>query len=83
MSSEDPRDPIDERFAKLARPTEVFAGSLIGLSEGDAESAAMNAGFQVRVESRDGCSFPLTMDRRSTRINLTVERGAVVAVRVF
>ncbi len=55
---------------------------LIGLTEDEAFEAAASRGWEVRVASRDGESFSLTMDYLGNRVNLTVDDGMVTAVTV-
>jgi len=49
-----------------------------GASEDEAISQAESQGLTVRVASRDGEMFPMTMDYRDNRINITVENNKVV-----
>jgi hypothetical protein len=55
---------------------------LIGLTEDEAFETAASRGWEVRVASRDGESFSLTMDYLGNRVNLTVDDGMVTAVTV-
>lgn len=58
------------------------AERLIGLSEVDAVTEAESQGWDVRVVSRDGEDFPITMDYSTGRVNLTVEDDVVTKVYV-
>ena len=62
--------------------SESVAARLIGLDEAGAKSVVEEAGMLVRVERRDGRRLTLRMDLRPNRINLSVEKGTVVATRV-
>jgi hypothetical protein len=53
---------------------------LLGMSEAEATKAAEAKGLTVRVGSRDGEDFALTMDYRTDRVTLTVVAGIVTAV---
>jgi hypothetical protein len=70
----DPEEPaaVDQQAAER----------LVGLTEEEATKLAESNGWAVRVVSRDGESFPITMDYRTDRVNLTVENGVVTAVSV-
>ena len=61
-------------------PFEVATGELIGLSEPDAQTCIEEAGLTGRVVYRDGESFPVTLDYRPDRINMSIEEGFVVEV---
>ena len=56
------------------------ADSVLGMSEVEATKTAEAKGLSVRVGSRDGEDFPLTMDYRTDRVTLTVVAGIVTAV---
>jgi hypothetical protein len=64
-----------------ARTREV-AATLIGLDEATANTAAEEAGMMTRVMSRDGRRLSRRADRRFNRINLSIEKGTVVATSV-
>ena len=51
--------------------------ALVGLTKEEAEAAAADAGYTVRVTIEDGQMFPMTMDYRTDRINIEVENGVV------
>ncbi|MDA3001992.1 MAG: hypothetical protein O3C62_09965, partial [Actinomycetota bacterium] len=55
---------------------------LLGLSENEAISEAERRGWKVRVASRDGEPFSLTMDYLVDRVNLTIVDDAVTQVTV-
>ena len=59
---------------------EVLA--LVGLSEEEATKVAESKGWIVRVSSRDGEDYQLTMDYVTNRVNLTVVDGKVTGVSV-
>jgi hypothetical protein len=54
--------------------------TVLGMSEAEATKIAEAKGLTVRVGSRDGEDFALTMDYRSDRVTLTVVAGIVTAV---
>jgi hypothetical protein len=56
------------------------ADTVLGMSEAEATQTAEAKGLTVRVGSRDGEDFALTMDYRSDRVTLTVVAGIVTAV---
>ena len=55
------------------------ADSVVGMSEAEATKTAEAKGLTVRVGSRDGEDFPLTMDYRTDRVTLTVIADKVTA----
>lgn len=66
---------IDEPVPSDPVVTEVSAAEaegLIGLSESAALDTAKANGWEVRVVSRDGEDFAVTMDYRMDRVNLTI-----------
>jgi hypothetical protein len=80
----DEQDTVRWQKAKVAaQEAEALAPRLVGLTESDAQSAADVHGFGYRIVERDGVSLPLRTDRRSNRINVTVENGAIVAASVY
>jgi len=58
------------------------ADTVLGMSEAEATKTAEAKGLTVRVGSRDGEDFPLTMDYRLDRVTLTVQADKVTAVTV-
>jgi len=58
------------------------ADTVLGMSEAEATKTAEAKGLTVRVGSRDGEDFPLTMDYRTDRVTLTVKADKVTAVVV-
>lgn len=57
----------------------AVAESVVGMSEADATKTAEAKGLTVRVGSRDGEDFALTMDYRTDRVTLTVVADKVTA----
>ena len=53
--------------------------SVLGMSEAEATKTVEAKGLSVRVGSRDGEDFPLTMDYRTDRVTLTVKDDKVTA----
>ena len=76
MPSVDPTVAPDMSVAK------EVADSVVGMSEAEATKTAEAKGLTVRVGSRDGEDFPLTMDYRTDRVTLTVKADKVTAVVV-
>jgi len=62
--------------------TQESADVLVGMAETDATKSAEAKGWVVRVGSRDGEDFALTMDYRTDRVTLTVKADKVTAVVV-
>jgi hypothetical protein len=58
---------------------QAVADSVVGMSEAEATKTAEGKGLTVRVGSRDGEDFPLTMDYRPDRVTLTVVSDKVTA----
>ena len=73
MPSVDPTVAPDMSVAK------EVADSVVGMSEAEATKTAEAKGLTVRVGSRDGEDFPLTMDYRTDRVTLTVVADKVTA----
>lgn len=73
--------PADSMTDTAAQTTQ-FAATLIGMPEETAVGAAAAAGYTTRISTRDGESFPMTMDYRPDRINLDITAGAVVSTTV-
>ncbi len=61
---------------------DVDAAALVGSSEAEATEAALSKGWDVRVVSRDGEDFPITMDYRGDRVNLTIVDDVVTVSTV-
>ena len=59
---------------------EAAAEVLVGLSEDEAEEAAAEEGWTVRVVTRDGEDLAATMDFRPNRVNVEVTDGEVTDV---
>jgi hypothetical protein len=56
------------------------ANALLGMTEAEAADYAENQGWAMRIASRDGEQFALTMDYSPTRVNLSIEQGLVTYV---
>ena len=56
--------------------------ALQGMSQADAESTAIAAGYTIRIASVDGEGRAMTMDYRYDRINLELEGGLVTRAYV-
>jgi hypothetical protein len=65
----------------MANEVKLDPTTLLGKSEINAVSEALQHGIQTRIISRDGVSQPLTEDYAPNRWDLEVERGVVVGVR--
>ena len=68
--------------ADIAAIAQERADMLIGFTESDAKSCAMNLGWAFRVGERDGESFALTEDYSQQRITVSVTNDLVTAVVV-
>ncbi|WP_162941425.1 PASTA domain-containing protein [Desertimonas flava] len=73
-------EPGDDAGSTGDLPTEASAADLVGLTEEDAEAAAEELGWTVRVTRRDGEDLPATMDLRENRVNVEVTDGEVTAI---
>jgi hypothetical protein len=67
---------------QTAAKTLKFAETLFGMAEAYAIGKIEEAGYEWRVVKRDLEDFPVTMDYRPTRINLTIKEGIVYKVSV-
>lgn len=67
-------DPVDDFPAEIPL---VEANALLGMTEAEATTYAGGQGWTVRIASRDGEQFPLTMDYIPSRVNLSVDQGLV------
>lgn len=56
------------------------ANTLLGMSEAEATSTAEANGWVVRIASRNGEQFALTMDYMARRVNLTIDNDVVTDV---
>jgi hypothetical protein len=73
-------DPaVDPTVAPDMSVAQEVADSVVGMSEAEATKTAEAKGLTVRVGSRDGEDFPLTMDYRTDRVTLTVIADKVTA----
>jgi len=72
--------PIGDAPTGMITPEE--ADSLVGLTETEATKLAEENGWQVRIAARDGETFPLTMDYREDRVNLTIVDAVVTEVLI-
>lgn len=82
-SEEQESSPAQEEGAVMNEisPEQVtFAADLVaqGVDEATAAAQIEAAGYTYRVVMIDGESFPMTMDYRLDRINLSLENGIVV-----
>ena len=66
--------PVDDFPAEI--PLDE-ANALLGMTEAEATSYAESQGWTVRIASRDGEQFALTMDYMSTRVNLSIDQDLV------
>jgi len=73
---------VDPAVAPDMSVAQEVADSVVGMSEAEATKTAEAKGLTVRVGSRDGEDFPLTMDYRTDRVTLTVKADKVTAVVV-
>lgn len=61
---------------------EAVNAALLGMSQAQAEAAATEAGYTVRIASVDGEGRAMTMDYRFDRINIELEGGLVTRAYV-
>ena len=73
---------VDPTVAPDMSVAQEVADTVLGMSEAEATKTAEAKGLTVRVGSRDGEDFPLTMDYRTDRVTLTVKADKVTAVTV-
>jgi hypothetical protein len=79
--TEAPDDTDSPGDTAAGEPTvDAATDVLVGLSEDDAEEAADEQGWTIRVVVRDGEDLPATMDFRPERVNVEVTDGEVTAV---
>jgi hypothetical protein len=85
------QDHMEQRTIVPAAPEQATAPameldfhpeSVVGMTESDATAAAMSAGRECRVMSRDGQAMTVTLDYRADRVNLVVEGGIVTDATV-
>jgi hypothetical protein len=69
----------EEYYVAVQGITSATLDLFVDASEKDATSCATNMGLTVRILSRDGEQFMVTMDYSPTRVNFDVERGIVTA----
>jgi hypothetical protein len=72
----------DDPGNSISDPEPEIPRGLVGLTEDEAVQAAMGAGWNARIVSRDGEDFMVTKDYLLTRVNFTVVDGVVTAVYV-
>lgn len=77
-SSPSAGEDLNEAQTITAAALDLF----IDASEKDASACASSMGLDVRVVSRDGEEYVVTMDYSPTRVNFSVERGIVTAATV-
>ena len=79
VASTDVEPAVDPTVAPDMSVAQEVADSVVGMSEAEATKTAEAKGLTVRVGSRDGEDFPLTMDYRIDRVTLTVIADKVTA----
>ena len=77
-----PTPPSVDDMETQAAKTQAVASALIGLGEDAAVAKVRAAEMNHRVVSRDGKDFPVTMDYRPDRINLTIVGGIITETSV-
>ena len=70
-----PNPPVGQKS-----PPKPPASPFIGLTEAEAGLQADRQHVPHRVVSRDGQSFPVTMDYSESRLNFTIANGRVIRV---
>jgi serine-aspartate repeat-containing protein C/D/E len=71
---------VDDVTLDSGPSQEDAADALVGLTEDEAEEAAAEQGWTVRVVVRDGEDLPATMDFRPNRVNVEVTDDEVTEV---
>jgi hypothetical protein len=66
----------------IENPEKKLGPLLIGKPEQEATEVARRLGYTTRVVSRDGLGGPVTMDYSLKRVNLTLTKGVVTAVKI-
>ena len=79
VASTDVEPAVDPAVDPDMSVAQEVADSVVGMSEAEATKTAEAKGLTVRVGSRDGEDFPLTMDYRTDRVTLTVIADKVTA----
>ncbi len=72
-----PTTPVDGTAVDVDTASKL----LVGLSETDAEAAAIAQGWTLRVVERDGQGQSVTDDYRTDRVNVVITDGVVTAVQ--
>lgn len=72
----------EEDYAAVQGITSATLDLFVDASEKDATACATSMGLTVRILSRDGEQFMVTMDYSPTRVNFSVERDIVTAATV-
>ena len=80
VASTDVEPAVDPAVDPDMSVAQDVADTVLGMSEAEATKTAEAKGLTVRVGSRDGEDFPLTMDYRIDRVTLTVKADKVTAV---
>jgi hypothetical protein len=60
-------------------PRGLPAPGIVGLTPDEAEAAAADQGWTIRVVAQDGERFIVTEDYNTNRVNLVVQDGKVTA----
>ena len=79
VASTDVEPAVDPAVDPDMSVAQDVADTVLGMSEAEATKTAEAKGLTVRVGSRDGEDFPLTMDYRIDRVTLTVIADKVTA----
>ncbi|MDP4648636.1 MAG: hypothetical protein NWS73_02175, partial [Ilumatobacteraceae bacterium] len=79
VASTDVEPAVDPAVEPDMAVAQDVADTVLGMSEAEATKTAEAKGLTVRVGSRDGEDFPLTMDYRTDRVTLTVVADKVTA----
>ena len=82
VASTDVEPAVDPAVDPDMSVVQDVADSVLGMSEAEATKTAEAKGLTVRIGSRDGEDFALTMDYRTDRVTLTVKADKVTAVVV-
>ena len=72
----------DTQDAGLAQKAKDLAVAVLGKAYEEARNLVSESGCEMRLSSRDGESFPMTMDFRGDRVNLDLVDGKVTSASV-
>ena len=66
----------------LAKMAQELVDAVVGMAFDEAKKLVEDAGCEMRLKSKDGEDFAMTMDSRADRVNFDLEDGKVVSASV-